>query len=73
MVCSAAGVFTILSLWSSNNTMQADELEKIREECLDGKLRCGDCKARTAELMQKYFEDLKDKQVEAAEIAKTIL
>ena len=49
------------------------ELEKIREECLDGRLRCGDCKARTAELMQKYFEDLKDKQVEASEIAQTIL
>ena len=49
------------------------ELEKIREECLEGKLRCGDCKARTAELMQKYFEDLKDKQVEASEIAQTIL
>ena len=49
------------------------ELEKIREECLSGNLRCGDCKAKTAELMQKYFEDLKDKQVEASEIAKTIL
>ena len=49
------------------------ELEKIREECLAGELRCGDCKARTAELMQKYFEDLKDKQVEASEIAQTIL
>ena len=49
------------------------ELEKIREECLSGQLRCGDCKARTSELMQNYFEDLKDKQVEAAEIAKTIL
>ena len=50
-----------------------NELEKIREECLDGRLRCGDCKVRTSELMQKYFEDLKDKQVEASEIAKTIL
>ena len=49
------------------------ELEKIREECLAGNLRCGDCKARTAELMQEYFEDLKDKQVEASEIAQTIL
>ena len=49
------------------------ELEKIREECLSGTLRCGDCKAKTAELMQEYFEDLKDKQVEAAEIAQTIL
>ena len=25
------------------------ELEKIRHECLDGTLRCGDCKVRTAE------------------------
>ena len=50
-----------------------NELEKIREECLEGRLRCGDCKVRTSELMQKYFEDLKDKQVEASEIAKTIL
>jgi tryptophanyl-tRNA synthetase len=49
------------------------ELEKIRGECLEGKLRCGDCKARTAELMQRYFEDLKDKQVEASEIAQTII
>lgn len=49
------------------------ELEKIREECLNGTLRCGDCKAKTAERMQEYFEDLKDKQVEAAEIAQTIL
>ena len=49
------------------------ELEKIREECLAGNLRCGDCKAKTAELMQEYFEDLKDKQVEASEIAQTIL
>ena len=49
------------------------ELEKIREECLAGNLRCGECKAKTAELMQEYFEDLKDKQVEASEIAQTIL
>ena len=49
------------------------ELDRIREECLSGQLRCGDCKMRTSELMQKYFEELKDKQVEAAEIAQTIL
>ena len=49
------------------------ELDKIREECLSGQLRCGDCKMRTSELMKEYFEDLKDKQVEAAEIAQTIL
>ena len=49
------------------------ELDKIREECLSGQLRCGDCKMRTSELMKEYFEELKDKQVEAAEIAQTIL
>ena len=49
------------------------ELAKIREECLNGTLRCGDCKVRTAELMEKFMEDLKEKQVEAREIAKTLL
>ena len=49
------------------------ELEKIRQECLGGHLRCGDCKQKTSELMREFFEDLKDKQVEASEIAKTLL
>lgn len=49
------------------------ELDKIRKECLSGQLRCGDCKIRTSELMKEYFEELKDKQVEASEIAQTIL
>ena len=49
------------------------ELEEIRTDCLNGTLRCGDCKARTAELMEEFFDDLKDKQIEALEIAKTLL
>lgn len=49
------------------------ELEKIRQECLDGTLRCGDCKVRTAELLEKFMDDLKEKQVEAREIAKTLV
>ena len=49
------------------------ELEKIRNDCLNGTLRCGDCKARTAELMEEFFDDLKDKQIEALEIAKTLI
>ena len=49
------------------------ELEKIRHECLDGTLRCGDCKVRTAGLMEKFMQDLKEKQVEAREIADTLL
>ncbi len=49
------------------------ELEKIREECLNGTLRCGDCKAMTSELMEKMFDDLKEKQIEAREIAKSVI
>ena len=49
------------------------ELEKIRHECLDGTLRCGDCKVRTAGLMEEFMQDLKEKQVEAREIADTLL
>ena len=50
-----------------------DELEKIRHDCMNGTLRCGDCKAMAAELMEKFMNDLKDKQVEAREIAKTLI
>ena len=50
-----------------------EELEKIRQDCLNGTLRCGDCKVRTAELMEEFMEDLKEKQIEAREIAKTLI
>ena len=50
-----------------------EELKQIRTDCLNGTLRCGDCKVRTAELMQEFFEDLKDKQIEAREIAETLI
>ena len=50
-----------------------EELEEIRNDCLNGTLRCGDCKVRTAELMEEFFDDLKDKQTEASEIAKTLI
>ena len=49
------------------------ELEQIRHDCLNGTLRCGDCKVRTAELMEEFMDDLHEKQVEAAEIAKTLI
>ena len=49
------------------------ELEKIRTDCLNGTLHCGDCKVRTAELMEEFMEDLKQKQVDAREIAKTLI
>lgn len=49
------------------------ELAKIRQECLDGSLRCGDCKAHAAQLMKEMFDDLADKKDEAREIAKTLV
>ena len=50
-----------------------EELAKIRQDCLNGTLRCGDCKMKTAELMEKFMDDLHEKQIEAAEIAKTLI
>lgn len=49
------------------------ELEQIRCDCLNGTLRCGDCKVKTAEFMEKFMDDLHEKQVEAKEIAKTLI
>jgi tryptophanyl-tRNA synthetase len=49
-----------------------EELSKIHEECKNGTLLCGACKARTSELMKEFFEDLHTKQPEAKEIAETI-
>lgn len=49
------------------------ELEKIRTECLNGTLRCGECKVRTAELMEKFMDELHEKQQEASEIANTLI
>ena len=50
-----------------------EELAQIRQDCLNGTLRCGDCKMKTAELMEEFMDDLHEKQVEAVEIAKTLI
>ena len=49
------------------------ELEKIRHDCLDGSLRCGDCKAKASELMVEMFDEIHDKQDEAREIANNMI
>ena len=49
------------------------ELEQIRCDCLNGTLRCGDCKMRAAELMESFMDDLHEKQLNAAEIAETLI
>ena len=48
------------------------ELEKIREECMNGDLMCGHCKVHAAELMKDFFEDLKVKQEESLEVAESL-
>ena len=49
------------------------KLEKIRNDCLSGTLRCGDCKMMTADLMKEFMEDLHEKQKEAVEIAENLI
>lgn len=49
------------------------ELEKIRHDCLDGSLRCGDCKAKASELIVEMFDEIHDKQDEAREIANNLI
>lgn len=49
------------------------ELEKIRHDCLDGSLRCGDCKAKASELMVEMFDEIHDRQDEAREIANNLI
>ena len=48
------------------------ELEKVKEECLNGTLLCGDCKNRTCQLLSEFMDDLHIKQEEANEIAQTL-
>ena len=49
------------------------QLEQIMHDCLNGTLKCGDCKMKTAEFMEVFMDDLHDKQIEAKEIAKTLI
>lgn len=49
------------------------KLEEIREQCMDGTLLCGVCKNMTSELLEAFLDKHHEKQVEAKEIAKTIL
>ena len=50
-----------------------DKLQQIRNDCLNGTLRCGDCKMMTAELMEKFMDDLHEMQIQAVEIAEKLV
>lgn len=43
------------------------ELEEIRNECTSGKLLCGHCKKRAAEMVARFLENHQDKMKEAEE------
>jgi tryptophanyl-tRNA synthetase len=49
------------------------ELKKVYNDCKDGILLCGDCKAMTADMMKKMFEKLDYNKEEGIEIANTLL
>lgn len=49
------------------------ELKNIREDCLNGSLLCGECKARTSKLMEDLFEKISSKKDESREIAKNLI
>ncbi len=53
--------------------MMIKELEKIRHDCLDGSLRCGDCKNKNQQLMVEMFDEIHDRQDEAREIANNLI
>jgi tryptophanyl-tRNA synthetase len=50
-----------------------DELKEIYQECREGSIMCGECKARSAEMMKRFFEDLQKKREKAKDKAETIL
>lgn len=49
------------------------ELQKIHDECKDGTLLCGYCKAHCEELINEFMEDLTVKQTDALEEARNLL
>jgi tryptophanyl-tRNA synthetase len=50
-----------------------EKLSKLRDDCLTGKVVCGNCKQCASELLEEMFNDLNDKRSEAEEIAQTLL
>ena len=50
-----------------------EKLKEIRQDCLNGTLRCGDCKLRAAELLEEFMDDLHEKQNDAVEIAENLI
>ena len=49
-----------------------EELKKIHDECKCGTLLCGECKGKTANLIEEFMNDLSKKQEDSLEIAKNL-
>ena len=54
--------------------VQSDsQLKEIHQQCTEGSMLCGECKARAAEMIKNFFEDLEKKREKAKNKAETIL
>jgi tryptophanyl-tRNA synthetase len=54
--------------------LQSDaELKEVYQQCKNGSIMCGECKARAAELMKDFFKDLEKKREKARDKAESIL
>ena len=54
--------------------LQSDvELNEIYQQCKEGSIMCGECKARAAELMRNFFKDLETKRNQAKDKSESIL
>ncbi|EKF85497.1 tryptophan--tRNA ligase [Methanobacterium formicicum] len=49
------------------------QLKEIHQQCREGSIMCGECKAHAAERMKDFFKDLKKKREKAKNKARTIL
>jgi len=51
----------------------SDKLRKIWEDCITGKIICGDCKLLTAEFVEEFLENHHEKLKTTVEVAKRII
>jgi tryptophanyl-tRNA synthetase len=54
-------------------TPDDNELKEVYQECRNGNIMCGECKARTADKLDKFFHKLAHKREKAREQAESIL
>ncbi|HII83765.1 MAG TPA: tryptophan--tRNA ligase [Methanobacterium subterraneum] len=50
-----------------------DELKEIYHQCREGSIMCGECKARSAEMMKNFFKNFHKKREKAKDKAESIL